>query len=773
MSASTSPAVAARPSGSGIPFAPAEGWLTAGLVLLLCLSLAWSLDDAGLILGRGELTDMLPWVAVLGVALGLVGAKAGWGRWRTYLLGSVAGGVAVPVIVGTVLLPDGAAPSALIEATAAAALGAFEDLVINDQSTTPEIGHHLWILGLLVWATSMYAAYTSFGHRRPLHAVILLGMLLVGNIAFTTRDHLVYLVLFTLAALFLLIRFHTLDEQADWVRRRIGDPGPISGLYLRGGTIFIVAAVTGSLVLTQVASSDPLSGMWTNMSGRLIEWSRAIERFLPAPASGISLGPSFGPTAEVRGYWVTNESPALTIELEDPTGEVPYWAAWVYDTYAMDRWDTSPITTRSRVAGEYLLDGTAEAVDPVTRRALTVTITPAFASSIVFSPLAPSVVDESIDVDSIGDAGFLATLRRATSSEPYTITADLAILGDAVEGGVTANRLRVAGTDYPEEIIQLYTSLPADALGPNATTLREAILRASPSDRPYDIAETMVRYLQDPDNFVYDTDVRRFDCADIGVVECFATFRYGYCEYYASTMAVLLRSMGIPTRLVEGYQRGEVDTDAGVRRVRQSDAHAWVQVYFPGYGWVDFDPTGGGEAELAPIPSGAPVDSPGPGASSTPRPIPTRAPINEPTLDPAALGPGGTGGRGAAAGPLIAVTLVLAVVVGALVLTAWRRGPRGPVSADGAYDGMARLAERLGFGPRPHQTVYEYTGSLADVMPGARPELEIVARAKVETAYGARVLDDDRLRSLREAQRRLRSSLVALGVRRVRGRFRR
>ncbi len=145
-----------------------------------------------------------------------------------------------------------------------------------------------------MWATAMYAAYTCFHHRRPLNAILVVGLLLVANISMTLFPQLAYLVIFSLAALFLLIRFHTLDEQADWLRRRIGDPSAISGLYLRGGTIFIVAAVTGALLLTTVASSRPLAGMWTDMSGRLLEVSQAIERFLPQSGNTPSLGPSFG-----------------------------------------------------------------------------------------------------------------------------------------------------------------------------------------------------------------------------------------------------------------------------------------------------------------------------------------------------------------------------------------------------------------------------------------------------------------------------------------------
>jgi len=85
---------------------------------------------------------------------------------------------------------------------------------------------------------------------------------------------------------------------------------------------------------------------------------------------------------------------------------------------------------------------------------------------------------------------------------------------------------------------------------------------------------------------------------------------------------------------------------------------------------------------------------------------------------------------------------------------------------------VVRIARRFGYGPRPTQTVYEYAGALGDELPAARPSLELVARAKVEVAYGARTLGQDRLGALRDAQRRLRVALLKLIFRRHRWRSR-
>jgi len=107
----------------------------------------------------------------------------------------------------------------------------------------------------------------------------------------------------------------------------------------------------------------------------------------------------------------------------------------------------------------------------------------------------------------------------------------------------------------------------------------------------------------------------------------------------------------------------------------------------------------------------------------------------------------------------------VAVLVAAFL--AWRRGPRSASTPDAVYASIAALARRFGFGPRPTQTAYEYANALGDILPNVRPELHTVAAAKVEVAYGRRVLGDDQMRTLRGAYRRLRVNLLRLALRRA------
>jgi len=751
-----------------LPLAPVEGWATLGLVLLLCLTFALSLDDARWVLGRETYLDFLPLATAAGVLVGFVGPKVGWGRWRTYLIGSIFAALIVPLLAASVARPEDRSIHGLYQATADSVIAAYGDIVLRQQASTIQFLHYLLTLGLLVWATSMFASYAVFGHRRPLGAVTAIGLLLVGNMAITINDQLIYLVLYSLAGLFLLIRGHVLEEQSEWLRRRIGDPASIATVYLRGGTAFIAVAVAGALVLTQTASSAPLAGAWGGVSDGLVAVSRALQPFLPAGGANRSLRASFGPNVAVGRVWTSDSTLAVTIQRPPPDTNDYYWRAVTYDRLELSGWGMSDASTLVRDATSPLMEGLADDVTAEGRSELAVTITPAdFTGSTILSPATPISVDETIRLTVLGP-GYFASADRDGGSGPYVLRALVPVFGDQ-PGQLNEAVLRAAGQDYPAEVASLYLGVPDGAIGPDAQALEDKIVAEARSDTPYDRAAQLVEELHSS-TYDYQKDIRNVDCAGLGTVECFARFKRGFCQYYAATMAVLLRDLEVPTRIAEGFLPGSRDRNTGVEQILNSDLHSWVEVFFPGYGWVSFDPTGGGVAVIPPLPSGKPV------ASGTPRSsgAGTGATI-PPERDPFANEPGGAAppSRGSALGPMVAVAILLLLVVGGIAFAVWQRGPRGETNADRAYGTVARLAGRFGFGPRPTDTVYEFAGALGDVLPTARPELQTVARAKVETAYGRQMLSDERLAALRAAQRRLRVSLLRLAFRRKERRKRR
>lgn len=748
-----------------------EGWVSLALVAVLAVVVGWSLDDAALVLGRRNDTDFLPWVALAGVAVGFVGAQANWNRPVAHLVGAAFAALIVPLAAGAVLEP-GASLSAQYTATATATTNAVLDFAVRGLQLTRETGHYLVVLGLLCWANGQFVASAVFRRGRPLGPIVVLGTVLVANMSATRHDQIWFLVLFSMAALFLLTRLHALDERATWVRRRIGDPSTVGSLYLRGGTVFILIAVFGALTLTASARSAPLAGVWDGARPLLIDVTQWLQRIIPPAPDSKTLGiPSFGQQVVIGGVWSPRDEPALVIRRPSGNDDRFYWRAVTYDSFTLWGWKSSTPNVAPRPAGESLLDGTLDAIpESAARTPITFRVEPqSNFFNVAFSPIDPLAINRDATVDLSGANGYFHSIT-IESGVPYDVAAAVPTIAD-VAGGTTENRLRSAGQDYPAGVAARYLDVPKGAIGPNARTFLsdiEARVKAAGKNNPFDLATAMVDVFRDGSKFSYETNVAGVCDDSPSISECFATYKRGYCEYYASTMVVLLRDRGIAARMVEGFLPGKLNVATGVETISTAGSHAWVEVYFPGYGWHIFDPTGGGRAQPQEIIEGSPVPlvTPRPSASlGSPSRDPRDGP--DPTRRPgSALGGPDDPTAGGNTAIAISLVIVLLATVGLTAFLAWRRGPRGATTPEGVYASVSGIARRFGFGPRPTQTAFEYASALGDILPGVRPELQTVAAAKVEVAYGRRELGDDRIRALRTSYRRLRVALLRLALRR-------
>jgi len=159
----------------------------------------------------------------------------------------------------------------------------------------------------------------------------------------------------------------------------------------------------------------------------------------------------------------------------------------------------------------------------------------------------------------------------------------------------SANLLRNAGTKYPANVQHHYMGPIENVLTQDSDrayfsrAVQEATARLPKNRRdPYDIAESIREWVAA--RCIYSLSVPPID-PNIDHVHAFlATTRVGYCDMFASSMAVLCRTAGLPVRLATGFAPGE-STDTNGFDIHGNDKHAWVEVYFPHYGWVEFDPT--------------------------------------------------------------------------------------------------------------------------------------------------------------------------------------
>lgn len=770
-----------RPSlGARLAAGPAEGWLSVVLLAVMLLAVAVAVDDgrwAGATdWGASETAFVLP-AMVLG---GLWGFLAGVSRlhWLVaHVVGAIAGGLFLIVGVAGVVSQD---PSLIVRLDAlmlSVVLFAQDLFVFGIRSSQTSV--FLLVLGGLSWSLGQYAAFVTYRRRRPLNAVMATGLFLLAELSFTLKDEYRFLIVYAAAALLFLVRMNLAEQQVGWLRRRIGDVGSVSGLYMRSGVTFVGIAVIGALLLTATASSAPLFGWWRGLDSVVLDWGQRLDLVVGGVSSS-ARGPSdlFTSTATISGFWQSSDEPVFSYA-PGPAG-AQYWLGATYSTFDGRSWHQAARTASDVVAaGGQLLARTRDFVGPgpgLDQVRITVTAAGIDAPT-VLTPEMPTTVDRIATVYTDGQGGPFAGAEfvdAPQSGQQYTIDA-LVRPTSVAQGALTEAELSAASQTYAAWL-KPYVQYQG-AVGQTTIDTADRIVAALPASQrdAFHVAKAIQDYLYAGGGFTYKTDVRDL-CPSGDLVDCFLRVRQGYCEYFATAMALMLRTQGVPARYVRGYLPGQLLTD-GTYQVDRGAAHAWVEVYFPGYGWVRFDPTPGNTQNgqrptvLDPGPTtGGPGGSEAPGISPGRRTFLAGGANGSPAPTAAGAVAGSAGSGSGPAGPLVigvlAVLFVLALATS--LLGRWRRGP-AVAEPEAVYRGVARLAGRFGYGPRPTQTAYEYAGTLGDVLPGVRAELQLVARAKVETSYAHRPPHGSAMAALREAYGRLRLRLLGLAFRRRRG----
>ena len=147
--------------------------------------------------------------------------------------------------------------------------------------------------------------------------------------------------------------------------------------------------------------------------------------------------------------------------------------------------------------------------------------------------------------------------------------------------------LRTAGQSYPVQISAMYLNLPN--LDPRVPQLAAQVTASAKNN--FDKAAALENHLRT--RYGYTLQLPQTIAKD-PIANFLFVRKQGHCEYFASSMAVMLRTLGIPSRVVNGFRTDEFNDLTGNYVVRAKDAHAWVEAYFPGYGWQTFDPTPAG-----------------------------------------------------------------------------------------------------------------------------------------------------------------------------------
>lgn len=354
----------------------------------------------------------------------------------------------------------------------------------------------------------------------------------------------------------------------------------------------------------------------------------------------------------------------------------------------------------------------------------------------------------------------------------------------------TNNELQVAGNDYPAFITDHYLQLPS-TLPDRVRDLAERI--TAEADTPLNKAMAIEHYLRNEGGFEYSQDIESPPPNSDGVDWFLFETKTGYSDYFGSSMTVMLRSVGVPARMAAGYAPGTIDA-AGRWTILDKDSHGWTQVYFPGHGWIDFEPTtawpavdrgelsdeddgleeeaneesvadllesleGGDtlsfEDECELLEQADPEEAEALGCDELldgleSGPTPVQAGWN-PTVLTIPTG-------------IALLILALAWLLGWLI---WNIGLGKAGPEERYYIKMSRLGTLAGVRRQPHHTPNEYAFAIGEAVPAASSGARAVAWSFAFRQYANREEPNDRTASLHEHWKRIRGGLLSRMMKRI------
>lgn len=423
--------------------------------------------------------------------------------------------------------------------------------------------------------------------------------------------------------------------------------------------------------------------------------------------SGSGPGTSLSPLARLQGELTLPETREL-LRVETNVDDPFYLRSLALDTYGADGWSLANLDSRVEVAGDGLL---ARLPGPQILRSITADVT-VLQHDDRFLPVFAS----PLSVDVPGDWRFDESSATIFSREDTT--AGLTYSFRAQQPQPTRGQLSRAPDLDPNNPLQVdFTALPT-SLDPSVAALVSSLITEANAGSPYERALAISNYLTDSANgFIYSLSTEPGTSGDDLVN--FLQNKRGYCEQYAAAMAVMLRAAGVPARVVLGYTPGTLDN--GAWTVTTDDAHAWVEAYFSGLGWMPFDPTPIGPGRAVEIGYAPRADSVAEQTAtpSAPSVSPGQGPAGQQNVPDAGLGePGALNATGTQIGPdwlTIAVGVALIVLVlglsPALIRIRTRRkrtrlaaSSRAGPGAHAAWDELLDTATDLGLTSRQDET---------------------------------------------------------------------
>ena len=324
-----------------------------------------------------------------------------------------------------------------------------------------------------------------------------------------------------------------------------------------------------------------------------------IPRFTSGYLSALSLQPSlmtgFGEDVTLGQIGQIKQSSAVVmrIHVDGDAGraEGVHWRGIVLTNFDGKRWYTpkhEQIVVAPGSAGAYQFNSATLPAGDFYAMHYTILMEPIASDAIFVAPRIQSLQGRfANDAQAVGTTprpSFLLLDMTGSISNPFHNETKIRYEATSALPTVPPAQLRAASTLFPEPIVSTYLQLPE--LDPRIKEL--ALQITAKSSTEYDKASAIELYLKT--HYQYSLNLTGKQTDDPLAYFLF-TRRSGHCEYFAAAMTVMLRDLGIPARYIGGFLPGEYNDVGGDWIVRASDAHTWVEAFFPGYGWITFDPT--------------------------------------------------------------------------------------------------------------------------------------------------------------------------------------
>ncbi|MHB1133064.1 MAG: transglutaminase TgpA family protein [Chloroflexota bacterium] len=740
-----------------------HSWLTLLFLVLVQLSAVRAVQDAGWLTHP----SILLWVSLAALLTGAFLARLRAPAELLHLAGLLSG-IVVLGLAGASTLAKGGLYDRL--ANIAQRIAKWVEVTSGGGIGTDNL-LFLLFLAALAWLIGYVGAFAIYRYHQAWLLIVPTGAALVITASYAEGAG-GYFFLFAPAAILLFIEVHANRRESNWRRAGIQQARSVRGNFLRQGVAATLVVVAGSTWAPGVVSGAEFMGLWQTVDRPWLEMQGEFARlFGPVNApGGVPGSSSYGSTLALQSSVALSDQPVMEVRATEPRR----LRGVIYDRYTGQGW-----LTQERQRLDVPANGTGlESASNDQRRVefeqrIRMLRTK---GDLLFAASLPRIVSLPVRAD-------LETLSPGQgSADTAPIYTDLgsirAAVGPyrgqeyAIKSAVsvaTANELRESSSDYSQRFFQRYTALPRNL--PREVRALARSLTAE-FDNPYDKAIAIQDYLR---TYTY-TLAPSLPPLGEDIVEYFLfQSKEGYCDYFSSSMVVMLRSIGIPARVVAGYLPGEWDEERQAFLVRESDSHSWPEVYFSGYGWVEFEPTASAPAVVHPdVEQGEQMwgDTAGgvdPAAETSLFEDIEMMP--ELPADGAGVTAEGGGVIDWSFLPYVAGALLSLLAAMRVAYYFWERSFRQLVPAEAAYAKMSILGHMFGRGPRAHETPFEYSRQLARSVPVGQRPIETIANAFVRRRFSSVQQGGEEGSQLGEAWRRLRLSLpkglLAQSVRRL------